>query len=509
MSTNRKLMIIVCGTDHWLQIPVGTFGLSSHLTSLNLEHIILNTSLHTKVGLQGFLDRAIQEGWCFALVLHWKEQTPTFFDVANYLMDRVDSDRVLCGGITASFFAREIIETPRLPNIVIKGDPEDPIRRYCEGYPIDSIENMTWINNGQVEEKPITWLLDSEGFSRLSFTDFSKLIYSERFIEFISKAYCHVNITRGCHANCEFCGGSRSAYRLHSGRSRILVRPTQRVVEDIEQLVRYSTPLTPITNIHLDDTWNNYFPVLKQLSQMTLAKSIFITISERSGLRIDQVRENLDVFKAFHGLRFEISPESDDPDQRKALLSGTGKHIYGNDYVVELISLLNENKIYCHLFYTVYNFRDTPSQIFARISTYRRMMQSFDPAWTTVICVGLALDSASVDYMALPDPPKLVDYYRPTNKFAQILGNLTYIRQPEDVELILTIHFLIQLVDLKFGPNKNPAYSDFDAEPDEVMSIVHELKLEKLMRHEFVMMGRQVELIRQKILERRKNKAHA
>ncbi|HNX93601.1 MAG TPA: hypothetical protein PKL14_00440 [Holophaga sp.] len=505
MSAPRKLLIVACCTERWMHIPVGVFGVSSYLKRHGLEHQILHTHVQSMDEAMDILDAHIKEGWCFALIMHWKEDCSTFFGVSNYLMSRIhDPSRVVCGGITSSFFAKEIVQTAGLPDTVFRGDPEEPIRKYCQGLPLETIENITWAHGGQIEEKPITWRLDTDGFSSLSFTDFSMLIHRDRYFRAINRGYLHINISRGCQVNCEFCGGSSSAFLRHSDRTGTIVRPTHRVLEDIDQLLQFARSLEPVVRIHMDDVWDNYFPVLQALSQHPSAKSLFVVVADRNAIDINRLKASLDVFKSFQTFLFEIAPESDDRNQRACLMEGAGKEIYDADYLLEMFDFLNKNGIYCTVFYTVYNSMDTEAQVFRRLKTCRDLQRRVDPVLTRVLCMGLSLDCGSNEYAALPNPPTLADYLHPEKRFTDLLGNLTYIRKPEDVDLILAAQFFIMLMNGRIGAVGSQVPADFWPESEEVMAVIREFQISTLIQQEIVTSGRYADFMVQKIMEKRR-----
>jgi len=504
----RKLIIIACCMEKWIQIPVGTFGLSSLLARQGIEHHILHSHMQSFEQSRALIDDWIEEGFSFALVLHWKENTPTFYTFARYLKERLeDPSRLVCGGITAAYFHEEILRDPGLPDIVFRGDPEKPVLDYCRGVALEELENVAFLKEGQPVIRPISWQLDPAEFSTLEFTNYSRLHNEDRFLESINRRYFHVNVTRGCLADCEYCGGSLSANIRHSNRSKLLIRTTESAVADVQRLHARAKGRLPFVNLHMDDFWGHYFPVIEQVSRLPIAQDIQLSLGDRGIMNLERVKRHLHVFQAFRKFTFEISPESDDEEQRRLLMQGTGKEGYNEDYLVEICDFLQANGLYALVFYTLYNSKDTADTIFARLKHYEAMKQRFDPERIAIICSSFSLDTASQEYCDLPEPPALKDYGEPDEKFTRILGNLSYIRSPKDVETLLAAKFQLVFTDLKAGPAGTTWIKDLRFTREDLLSIIRQHELGKLLHQDFVRSGRYIDFILEKLAEQEPGKS--
>lgn len=500
----RKLVIVVCCSDRWIQVPVGTFGISSFLGRHGIQHHILHTSMQTKEESELLLEKWINEGYSFALVLQWKENTPTFYTFSHFLKSRIpDPMRVICGGITASFFCQEILSDPMLPDIVIRGDAEHPLLDYCQNKPVPDIENTAYSENGVQTIKPITHRIDTDFFSALSFTDLSRLHNADKFLAAANRRYLHINITRGCAALCDYCGGSQFANIQHSDRSTTLKRSAESVVADIIQLCQRTKSTSEFINMHLDDFWENYHPVLAKLVDPEIKRRINLSICERGALDIDNIKNNIDIFNDFNKVTFEISPESDDEEQRRAMMAGTNKHLYTQDEIIRISNYLTSVDFNVLIFYTLYNFRDTQETVFKRCEFYEKLKEALASPRIGIICSGFSLDCGSADYCSLPDPPALSDYRSPDSRFTNLLGNISYVRKPADLDYLIAAKFFLVMVDLK----GQPARRSFIARPhytlQDILGVVKKHKLATLINHDFVLSGKYVPFISEKLLEQK------
>jgi len=500
----RKLAIIVCCSDRWIQVPVGTLGLSSLLSRHDIHHQILHTSLQSPEEAAAQMEAWIREGYSFALVLQWKENTKTFYRVSEFLKERLpDPSRLICGGITASFFCREVLLNPKLPDVLLRGDVEQPLLDYCHHKPVPELENAAYLEAGEPVIKPVTYRIDEALFSSLSFTDFSRLLHAERLFDLVNRRYLHINLTRGCPAQCEYCGGSQFANQQHSERSVTIKRSPESAAADIRRLLEQTRHRPDPINIHLDDFWENYAPVLAAFEDPELRKRIQLNICDRGALDTERLQAHLDLFRHFAKVTFELSPESEDEAQRLAMMEGTGKQRYTREEIVRIARLLSSLGFNLLVFYTVYNFRDTQDSVFKRCEFYEHLKEEIESPQVAIICAGLSLDCGSADYCSLPDPPKLEDYGSPKGRFTDLLGNFTFVRQPADLDYLIAAKFFLVMTQMKDQPARRQFIARAHYTLPDILAVVKKHKLATLIDHEFVVSGKYIPFISEKLLERK------
>lgn len=447
MNVNRKLAVIVCCSETWIQIPVGTFGISSYLEKNNIEHRILHSHLQSADETKRILAGLLDENYTFALVLHWKENIPTFLYISKYLKSIInDPFRLVCAGMTASFFYNDILNDPTLPDIVFCGDSEQSILDFCKQKSIDEIKNIAYKINDKIFLQPQESLDAQTFFSSLAFTYFDRLINSDQYIHFINKTYFHINLSRGCLSDCRYCGGSHSAYMKYWNRKKMIYRSSDSVINDIMNLYEKTVGIEDFLNIHIDDFFAAYIPIVTELSEKEISRKIKLTICERGFLNIEKLTPYIDAFKKFKAVAFEISPETDDDRQRKEIMSGNEKHKYNETEIKKTAHFFTAHKIYVKIFYTVYNFLDTKETVFNRLLFIRRMKSACADTYVSFFCSTLALDCGSSDYDSLPHPPGIYAY-NDAVCFNKLFGNLTYTRNPRDLDYIISARFYTWLIE--------------------------------------------------------------
>ncbi|MCP4183704.1 MAG: hypothetical protein GY761_10360 [Hyphomicrobiales bacterium] len=439
------IVILVCCSEHFTQIPVGTIGLSDRLSRSGISHEIFHSHLQPSAELKSCLEQKIKAGWHVSMVLHWKENTETFCRLAIWLRSITNPHQLSCGGITASFFYKEILTDPSLPDLVFRGDPEEPILNLCEGVMPGEIPNLSWLKDQTVIANPMTYSIDNEGFENARFANYHKLHRSEQYIKKTNALFIHIPISRGCWANCNYCGGSQLAYKLHSARSKVLIRKPERVVHDVEELFhKLSDELLPL-HLHFDDFYRNYRPILEVLSQHSLAPQINLYISERGYLAPERILKDRELFTCFNRVTFELSPETEDDAMRSVITRGSGKEHYNEDTVRRIIRAGEEAGINLWIYYSVFNTLDTSETLSARFGFLDKMYQFLTPYKNSHLIIhSLALDCASDAYLANSSPPTLSEYRKGSGRFSMLLGNLT-LAEDKDARIdLMTCKFFME-----------------------------------------------------------------
>ncbi len=234
------ILFVNCHNAEFIYVPMGTFGICDFLEKQGLSAQILNLSLYPVDEYDSRLCSYVGKNKprYIGLILHWKELLNSVIRTGGILRQEFPEIPIVVGGFTASCYATELMERLKFVDYIVTGDPEVPLHHLLDGHAPESIENLFFRNDGAVEQSRIPFLADRELLESITFSRLDYLVdyqlYLKRVDEFLGFP---IMVGRGCIFDCEYCGGSKSAYLKHSGRTTLTVRRTGRIVEDILVLV--------------------------------------------------------------------------------------------------------------------------------------------------------------------------------------------------------------------------------------------------------------------------------
>jgi B12-binding domain/radical SAM domain protein len=244
--------------------------------------------------------------------------------------------KLVFGGLSSSYFHRELFNYPEI-DYVLRGDTtEEPLRQLMECIKKDieptEVPNLSWRDtNGEVHENPMSHVPDdlSEVFvnhydntirSVIRYRDLSNYLPYKRWLRYPITA---VLTCRGCVHNCIICGGSAAAFRQCYNRDRPAFRAPEAVVHDVQRIGRFSNGPIFILGDILQAGEDYAYRLLELLSRERAKNQIIMELFSPAP------RELLKkIGEACPGFCLEISPESHDPAIRK---------VCGRDYSTEAL----------------------------------------------------------------------------------------------------------------------------------------------------------------------------
>jgi B12-binding domain/radical SAM domain protein len=224
--------------------------LEQHGFSVGIRNLALVNSFFPRMRPERLL--GILRARVFGIDLHWATNTDGALELARTLKRAYPHSKTVLGGLTASFFWRELLEFPYI-DFVIRGD--------CAEYPLlfllevttrsrvvlpgdlRRVPNLAWKNSrGDICDNGISYVPESlDEFptdygwvfrSAARRRDPFGLILSLPFRDWLKNPQAAVITQKGCPHNCVMCGGSASAYREICGRKRSAIKSPPAVVRD-------------------------------------------------------------------------------------------------------------------------------------------------------------------------------------------------------------------------------------------------------------------------------------
>jgi len=176
----------------------------------------------------------------FGIDLHWLVHADGALETARVCKEEHPDIPVILGGLTASYYWRELIENPDI-NHILRGDStEEPLVQLLRAIeskrePVD-VPNLIWKRDGEVVANPFTYqpeLLDI----RVDYKRLIKHILRYRDLrgglltgfQWWAYAFNMTLFCRGCQMNCLTCGGSNWAL----GRAKLGVRDPEILADEI------------------------------------------------------------------------------------------------------------------------------------------------------------------------------------------------------------------------------------------------------------------------------------
>ncbi len=180
------------------------------------------------------------------LDLHWLEHSFGAIEVARACKEAYPGVPVAIGGLTASWYAREILSEFPQVDFVIRGDAEAGLVGLASHLrtgrpPLGEIPNLSLRFDGKVAETPSTYAIGNQGFNCLDFVSLDFLSHREEYYWRQSSRYSQIRghwlcIGRGCRHDCCWCGGGRSAHERIAGRRKLVVRAPENLLDDLKRV---------------------------------------------------------------------------------------------------------------------------------------------------------------------------------------------------------------------------------------------------------------------------------
>ncbi|MBN1255619.1 MAG: cobalamin-dependent protein [Deltaproteobacteria bacterium] len=272
-----------------------------------------------------------------ALSLFWHPQSYEVLEWARRIKEAFPDVFVLLGGMTASYYHREIMEHFPWVDAVIRGEGEVPLLQVTEavvrGGAFDTIHNLTWRNEGGILENPLDYVASQEIVDGLCFTNFALLKNNRTYIDWVLMPFfvkgfskernrlffslkspmLDLMIGRGCPVNCTWCGGGRDAQLLIAGRRKIIFRDIERVIDSIKEALNWGYETMHVCFDPYPRRPDYYLDLFSRIREERLKVEFFF---ESYGL---PTREFIDSFARTFGPRslLALSPESGSEEVRR------------------------------------------------------------------------------------------------------------------------------------------------------------------------------------------------
>ncbi|HUV52216.1 MAG TPA: cobalamin-dependent protein, partial [Dehalococcoidia bacterium] len=244
---------VIPSTPIFEMYPIGLVSIGAYLEKHGINTRIINIANRMlkdeKFDVEKFISKLSAKA--FGIDLHWLPHAHGSLELANIVKRFHPTTPVIMGGLSSSYFHKELIAYPQV-DFVMRGDStEIPMLKLMErirdAKPVDDVPNLSWKDkDGVTHHNPLTFVPTSIDEMPLDYAYPVKSVLKYRdlagltpFGNWMDYPITCVVTCRGCNYDCATCGGSRYAYKNSFGRERTAFRSPKLLARDIISSQRY------------------------------------------------------------------------------------------------------------------------------------------------------------------------------------------------------------------------------------------------------------------------------
>ena len=309
-------------TSIYEMYPIGFFSMKQRLEEHGFKTDIINLASlmlqHPKMDVDKLLGKL--EAPVFGLDLHWMTQCHGAIEVAKRLKAIHPDCLIIFGGISATYYADQLIQYDPV-DVVVKGyDTLDPLTMLMQAVKkgtrnFDNIPNLVYKKKGSE--------ISSTGFTHKPSDNYNDATvdwsyYREQKNDLTATKLIMTLPNTGCAHDCSWCGGSRFAYRNIMGvRKTLIKKDNNRIIDELKSMASAAKKTSIYTLQCYSETkqrLHDFIDAVKIMEYKSVAFEQFHLTSE------DTLKRMGDATQA----HIMLSPESHDLEISK--LSGRGTY---------------------------------------------------------------------------------------------------------------------------------------------------------------------------------------
>jgi len=231
--------------------PLGFLTIASYLEDRGIKVRIVNLALRMmndrRFDVPAFL--AQQHPGAVGIDLHWLPHAHGALEVARLVKTSHPDVPVIMGGLSATYFHRELIEYPQV-DFVVRGDSTEPplhqlLLALRDRAPVDNIPNLTWKDSGGIHVNPHSFLPMTLDYVDLRPDLIVDMVVRHRDLEstlpfngWWKNPITAVFTVKGCAYECVTCGSSHTTCVHLTKRQRPVFRGPASLVANVESICR-------------------------------------------------------------------------------------------------------------------------------------------------------------------------------------------------------------------------------------------------------------------------------
>src|ERR1700722_5869241 len=228
-------------TSIYEMYPIGWFSMKKWLADRGFEAKIVNVAslmlMYPELDVKQLLGRL--EAPIFGFDLHWMTQCHGAIELAAELKKVHPEALTIFGGISATYFAKQLIEYPSVDVVVQGYDTLAPVTELVStvrqgSRDFSSIPNLLYKANGEIQ---------TTGFTHKPASNYNNAAndwsyYKDTPNPGLSAAKLIMTLPNtGCAHDCGWCGGSKFAYRnIMDVRKTLIQKDNNLIIEEIRTM---------------------------------------------------------------------------------------------------------------------------------------------------------------------------------------------------------------------------------------------------------------------------------
>ncbi len=318
---------VIPSTPVFEMYPIGFATMSHYLERRGYSARILNLAVRMLRSRSFDPESCLRQfkPLLFGLDLHWLPHIQGVVEVAKLLKRLHPEIPVALGGLSASYFHREILEEYPEIDFVIRGDcAEEPLTLLLEilrrGGDPSTVPNLSCRRGGNILEGAIDLVPSSLNPFPLDYPHMIRQVHRHRDLSsyFPFKKWFHYPITavltcKGCRHNCITCGGSASAMKRVVNRERVAFKDPEILAREVASIIRYIRGPIFFLGDCLQGGRERFSETMRALRPLGIRNEVMVEFFSPPAR--DVLEELAATFPRFH---VEISPESHDEKIRRS-----------------------------------------------------------------------------------------------------------------------------------------------------------------------------------------------
>ncbi len=338
---------VIPSTPIFEMYPIGLVSIGAYLERHGIHTRIINIANRMlkdeKFDVEKFISKLSAKA--FGIDLHWLPHAHGSLELARIVKKFHPTTPVIMGGLSSSYFYKELIAYPEV-DFVVRGDSTempmlDLMVRIKAGKAVDGVPNLSWKDEqGVAHHNPLSYVPTSIDEMPLDYAYPVRSVLKYRdlasltpFGNWMDYPITCVVTCRGCNHDCATCGGSRYAYKNSFGREKTAFRSPGLVVKDMVSIQRYlNGPVFVVGDIRqAGEDYADEF--LRAMNKARVRGPVILELFSPAGKDFFAK-----VNKYIPNYNIQWSPDSSDEEVRHAFGKG-----YGNREIETTIQSALEN----------------------------------------------------------------------------------------------------------------------------------------------------------------------